>query len=36
MEDPAVSLLALAAIIILIVVATVMSGLWLGWWRQRR
>jgi len=36
MYDLAVSLLALAMIIVLIVVATIGSGIWIGWWRQRR
>jgi len=36
MDEPAVVLLAATAIIVSILVATFLSGIWLGWWNQRR
>jgi hypothetical protein len=36
MDDPAVVLLAATAITVSILIAPVMSGIWLGWWNQQR
>lgn len=35
-DDPLVVVLAAVAIAVGIAIAFVLSGLWIGWWRQRR
>jgi len=35
-DDPVVMVLAAVAIAVGIAIAFVLSGLWIGWWRQRR